>query len=96
MLTLTLDAYTLTPRGKPVSPFGGIPSWRERISYIRHELYLAGFGVDTTVANCGVQLPEALVYAADNSEKRLLDELAAKGIEMCVTEHEYIFRKELK
>lgn len=92
MLKLTLDSMTLEPVGKEQSPFG--ISCFERISKMRHELYMAGFGVETTVANCGVPLPAGLCYVLDNDQERFLKELRDKGISVSSTAYAYTFTKE--
>ena len=66
----------------------------ERILWLRDRLAYLGFGIETTVNNCGVLLPPGLAHYLDNDEPRFFAECAEKGIEVIITDYEITFKKE--
>jgi len=64
----------------------------ERISWLRDRLAYLGFGIETTVNNCGSLLPPGLAHNLDNDEHKFMAECKEKGIEVIITDYEITFK----
>jgi len=64
----------------------------ERVSWLRDRLAYLGFGIETTVNNCGSLLPPGLAQHLDNDEPTFMTECAEKGIEIIITDYEITFK----
>jgi hypothetical protein len=71
---------------------GHIPAG-ERVSWLRDQLASRGFGIESTVNNCGSPLPPGLAHKLDNDEPRFMAECADKGIEVITTGYAITFKK---
>jgi len=76
----------------PISLWLALPR-NERISWLRDRLAYLGFGIETTVNNCGFLLPPRWAQHLDNDEPTFMAECAKKGIEIIITDYEITFKK---